>query len=127
MLCFAAWGQAIFTGAPRWFAQLRPADPTRQAAIGDLNTIRGEQLLGANGVAARLGEGRCDPFAACVRLSRDTSFARYLRWRLAQNMPHRVTCEFEQPADLAQAVALRLQHMHARTDLRGYHWRLTGR
>ena len=81
MLCFAAWGQAIFTGAPRWFAQLRPADPTRQAAIGDLNTIRGEQLLGANGVAARLGEGRCDPFAACVRLSRDTSFARYLRWR----------------------------------------------
>ena len=43
MLCFAAWGQAIFTGAPRWFAQLRPADPTRQAAIGDLNTIRGEQ------------------------------------------------------------------------------------
>ena len=122
MLCFAAWGYAIFTGAPRWFTQLRLADPTRQAAVGDLNAIRREQLLGTDGVAACLCEGGSNLFTVCVRLSCDRWFALYLRRRLAQNMPHCVAREFEQPADLAQAVALRLQHVHARTDFRGYHW-----
>jgi len=95
MLCFAAWGYAIFTGAPRWFTQLCLADPTRQAAVGDLNASRREQLLGTDGVAACLCEGGCNLFTACVRLSRDCSFALYLwRW-LAQNMPHRVAREVE--------------------------------
>src|SRR6516165_11125226 len=31
MLCFAARGYAIFTGAPRWFTQLCLADQTRRA------------------------------------------------------------------------------------------------
>ena len=125
MLHLCAGTEVIFAGTLRWLAQLRLADPTRQAAIGDLETVRGEQLLGAHGIAAGLCERRRDPLAAGGNLRRNSWLGLRLGRRLAQNMPHRITRQLEQPADLAQAVALRFQHMHARTDLRRNHGRLT--
>ena len=114
MLHLGAGSEVIFADTPRWLTQLRLADPARQAAVCDRDAVRGEQLLGAHGIAARLFEGRRDAIAACVDL-RPLLDLRLGR-RLAQDAPHRITRQVEQPADLAQAVALRFQYVHARTD-----------
>src|SRR5208337_888906 len=46
MLHPGAGSEVIFTDTPRWLTELRLADPARQAAICDLEAVRGEQLLG---------------------------------------------------------------------------------
>jgi hypothetical protein len=65
-------------------------------------------------------------FAATRVANPRSLFSLRLGRRLAQDTPHRITRQVEQPADLAQAVALRFQDVHARTDFRLNHVRLTG-
>ena len=121
MLHLRAVKWMILAGTPLSRAQLRLPHLARQGAIGDRHALLGEQLPRAHGIATRLAEHLGNPRGARIGPRRDSGFAaRLLRWA-TQYPAHRVARQMQQAADLTQGVALRPQHVHARTDLGWYH------
>jgi hypothetical protein len=98
----------ILPGTLRGIAQLCIPDPPRQGAVGHVQSgLAGQKFLHPHPVAARAFEGILEPGQRCsIARRRGCSWLAIL---LPQNAAHRITRHLEQPADLAQALALRFQ------------------
>jgi hypothetical protein len=114
-----AGAEVVTPGALGRLAQVGLAHPARERAVGrHLAVFVLEDLRHAHGVALRAGIHVLQPLLQC-RVQRRGARR---RWHyLAQDAPHRVTRDVQQPADLVQRVALRLQGPHAVAHLDGRH------